>query len=32
VAALARDYLPWKRPTGAYPGKDGQFVLVIPTT
>ncbi|HEY7827836.1 MAG TPA: lipid II flippase MurJ, partial [Candidatus Limnocylindrales bacterium] len=32
VAALARDYLPWKRPTGAYPAKDGQFVLVIPTS
>jgi len=32
VSALPRDYLPWKRPTGAYPAKDGKFVLVIPTT
>ncbi len=32
VSALPRDYLPWKRPTGKYPAKDGQFVLVIPTT
>jgi putative peptidoglycan lipid II flippase len=31
VGALSRDYLPWKRPTGAYPAKDGKFVLVIPT-
>jgi putative peptidoglycan lipid II flippase len=32
VGALPRDYLPWKRPSGAYPDKDGKFVLVIPTT
>ncbi len=32
VSALHLDYLPWKRPTGKYPGKDGKFVLVIPTT
>ncbi len=31
VGALSRDYLPWKRPTGAYPAKDGKFVLVLPT-
>jgi hypothetical protein len=31
VSALHLDYLPWKRPTGKYPGKDGKFVLVIPT-
>jgi hypothetical protein len=30
VSALHLDYLPWKRPTGKYPGKDGNFVLVIP--
>jgi hypothetical protein len=30
VSALHLDYLPWKRPTGKYPGKDGKFVLVIP--
>ena len=27
---LTEDYLPWKRPTGRYPGMDGKFVLVIP--
>jgi hypothetical protein len=27
---LVEDYLPWKRPTGRYPGMDGRFVLVIP--
>ena len=32
VSALPRDYLPWKRPSGTYPDKDGKFVLVIPTT
>ncbi|MGH2513537.1 MAG: hypothetical protein ACRDGQ_12710, partial [Candidatus Limnocylindrales bacterium] len=31
VGELARDYLPWKRPSGTYPDKDGKFVLVIPT-
>lgn len=30
VSALPADYLPWKRPTGRYPGKDGKFVLVVP--
>ena len=27
---LAEDYLPWRRPTGRYPGMDGRFVLVVP--
>jgi hypothetical protein len=30
VRLLPEDYLPWKRPTGRYPGKDGRFVLVVP--
>lgn len=30
VSALPQDYLPWKRPTGRYPGKDGRFVLIVP--
>ena len=30
VSALHLDYLPWKRPTGKYPAKDGKFVLVVP--
>lgn len=27
---LEEDYLPWKRPTGRYPGMDGKYVLVLP--
>ncbi|MDP9482544.1 MAG: hypothetical protein M3P84_04890 [Chloroflexota bacterium] len=30
VRLMPQDYLPWKRPTGRYPGKDGKFVLIIP--
>lgn len=29
-AQLAEDYLPWRRPTGRYPGMDGQFVMILP--
>jgi hypothetical protein len=29
-SALPEDYLPWRRPTGRYPGMDGKFVLVLP--
>jgi hypothetical protein len=29
-AALREDYLPWHRPSGPYPGWDGNFVLVLP--
>ena len=31
VGLLPEDYLPWKRPSGPYPDKDGKFVVVIPT-
>ena len=27
---LEEDYLQWRRPTGRYPGMDGQYVLVLP--
>ncbi len=27
---MPEDYLPWRRPTGRYPGKDGRFVLIVP--
>ena len=27
---LEEDYLPWRRPTGRYPGMDGAYVLVLP--
>ena len=30
VGKLREDYLPWRRPTGRYPGKDGRFVMVMP--
>ncbi|MEA2623532.1 MAG: hypothetical protein QOH61_2442 [Chloroflexota bacterium] len=30
MAKLPIDYLPWRRPTGRYPNKDGRFVLVLP--
>lgn len=30
VADLKIDYLKWRRPTGRYPDKDGQYVLVVP--
>jgi hypothetical protein len=29
-ADLIRNYLPWKRPEGPYPGRDGQFLLLVP--
>ena len=32
VGLMPEDYLPWKRPTGRYPEKDGRFVLVVPVT
>ena len=30
VGVLDEDYLPWHRPRGTYPDKEGRFVLVIP--
>ncbi|MEA2536154.1 MAG: putative peptidoglycan lipid flippase [Chloroflexota bacterium] len=30
VGDLPEDFLPWKRPLGSYPKKDGNFVIVIP--
>ncbi len=30
VAALSEDYLPWKRPKGDYPDKNGKYVLIVP--
>ena len=30
VVKLDEDFLPWKRPRGVYPKKDGNFVTVIP--
>ena len=30
ASELIRNYLPWSRPEGAYPGRDGQFLLIVP--
>jgi hypothetical protein len=30
-AEMTRNFLPWKRPEGAYPDRDGRFVVVVPT-
>jgi hypothetical protein len=32
VRLMPQDYLPWKRPSGRYPAKDGKYVLIIPAT
>ena len=31
TAEMERNYLPWRRPEGAYPGRDGNFIVVMPT-
>jgi hypothetical protein len=28
---MVRNFLPWKRPEGLYPDRDGMFIVVIPT-
>lgn len=30
MADMAHNYLPWKRPEGHYPGRDGKWLLVVP--
>jgi hypothetical protein len=30
-AEMIRNYLPWKRPEGHYPDRDGHFIAVVPT-
>lgn len=30
AAEMTRNFLPWKRPEGAYPGRDGHFLVVVP--
>ncbi len=30
-AEMIRNYLPWKRPEGSYPERDGLFIAVVPT-
>jgi hypothetical protein len=31
AAEMRRNYLPWKRPEGRYPERDGLFIAVVPT-
>ena len=31
LAEMRRNYLPWARPEGSYPKRDGLFVAVVPT-
>ncbi len=31
LAEMRRNYLPWKRPEGLYPKRDGLFIAVLPT-
>ena len=31
-AEMKRNYLPWKRPEGRYPGRDGKFLAIIPVS
>jgi len=28
---MERNFLPWKRPEGAYPDRDGKYIIVVPT-
>jgi hypothetical protein len=30
-AEMVRNFLPWKRPEGKYPDRDGKFLVVVPT-
>ena len=30
-AEMKRNFLPWKRPEGAYPERDGKFIVLIPS-
>jgi len=30
AAEMRRNYLPWKRPEGKYPGRDGKFLALVP--
>jgi len=32
AAEMKRNYLPWKRPEGRYPGRDGKYLAIIPVS
>jgi hypothetical protein len=31
-AEMIRNYLPWRRPEGRYPGRDHRFLVIVPTS
>jgi hypothetical protein len=31
-AEMVRNYLPWRRPEGHYPGRDHRFLVIVPTS
>jgi len=31
VSEIRRNFLQWQRPEGSYPGRDGKYLIVIPT-
>lgn len=31
TAEMNRNFLPWKRPEGKYPDRDGKFIVLVPT-
>jgi hypothetical protein len=31
AAEMTRNFLPWKRPEGKYPDRDGKFIILVPT-
>lgn len=31
TSEMIRNFLPWKRPEGHYPDRDGKFIIVVPT-
>ncbi|MFL5680667.1 MAG: C39 family peptidase [Chloroflexota bacterium] len=31
TSEMIRNFLPWKRPEGKYPERDGKFIIIVPT-
>jgi hypothetical protein len=32
TSEMRRNFLPWKRPEGRYPGRDGRFLVIVPVS
>jgi hypothetical protein len=32
AAEMRRNFLPWRRPEGRYPGRDGRYLVIVPTS